>query len=475
MKVLRSWIFSVLVLTLNEGCHMEPTSERKPNFLIILADDAGYADFGFMGSTDLSTPNIDRIADQGVYFTDAHTTASVCSPSRAGLLTGRYQQRFGHENNSPPHGFGMDPLETTIAEVLKENGYKTALFGKWHLGDRDEYHPNKRGFDEFWGFLGGHRSYFPNERYDKPGSHTAIQHNGSHATFSGYLTDVLGDKAIEFIDQNKDQTWFAFLSFNAVHTPMQATEEDLLRFEGHPRQKLAAMTWAMDRAVGNVLKKLEDEGMMDNTMIFFFSDNGGPTSSNTSSNVPLKSQKGYEFEGGHRVPFVIQYMQEIEGGGKLDGLTSTFDLFPTMMAAAGITESGGKTLDGVNLMPFLKGEKTGDPHEHLYWRIGPWSAARFNDYKLVLAKNADTAFYNLDVEIGEVNNLNKTNPTDYKTLMDKFSRWEKGMIEPAWSGDKGWLNFKYFMYQDLINNRTPRFNTLKEVKNYLEENEKEQP
>ena len=328
------------VLLLSE-CQIK---KRRPNFLIILADDAGYADFGFMGSSDLQTPNIDRIADHGVYFTDAHTTASVCSPSRAGLLTGRYQQRFGHENNSPPHGFGMDPSETTIADVLKNDGYKTALFGKWHLGDTEEYHPNNRGFDEFWGFLGGHRSYFPSERYDKPGSHTAIQHNGSYVTYSGYLTDVLGDKTVEFIVQNKDQPWFAFLSFNAVHTPMQATVEDMLRFEGHSRQKLAARTWAMDRAVGKVLIKLEEAGIMDNTMIFFFSDNGGPTSSNTSSNLPLKSQKGYEFEGGHRVPFVIQYKQEIEGGGKLDGLTSAFDLFPTMMAAAGVAESGGKAL-----------------------------------------------------------------------------------------------------------------------------------
>ena len=472
MNVFKARVIPILVLVLIEGCNSVTTSDKKSNFLIILADDAGYADFGFMGSADLQTPNIDRIADHGVYLTDAHTTASVCSPSRAGLLTGRYQQRFGHENNSPPHGFGMDPSETTIADLLKPNGYKTALFGKWHLGDTDEFHPNNRGFDEFWGFLGGHRSYFPDENYDKPGSHTAIQHNGNYTTFSGYLTDVLGDKTGAFIGQNKDHPWFAFLSFNAVHTPMQATEEDLLHFEGHPRQKLAAMTWAMDRAVGKVLTKLETEGIMENTMIFFFSDNGGPSSTNTSINLPLKSQKGYEFEGGHRVPFVIQYLQVVEGGGKFNALTSTFDVFPTIMNVAGIPESDGKALDGVDLLPFIKGEETGSPHEDLYWRIGPWSAARLNNYKLILAKNADTALYNLDVEIGEVSNLKGENPTDYQMMLDKLSNWEKGLIEPAWSGDQGWLNFKYFMYQDLIHNRKPRFNTRREVKNYLEENEK---
>lgn len=472
MNGFKTRVIPILVLALIEGCNSVTTSDKKPNFLIILADDAGYADFGFMGSADLQTPNIDRIASNGVYFTDAHTTASVCSPSRAGLLTGRYQQRFGHENNSPPHGFGMNRSETTIAALLKADGYKTALFGKWHMGDTDEFHPINRGFDEFWGFLGGHHSYFPDEKYDKPGSHTAIQHNGNYTTFSGYLTDVLGEKAVTFIDQSKDHPWFAFLSFNAVHTPMQATEEDLLRFEGHPRQKLAAMTWAMDRAVGKVLTKVEMEGIMENTIIFFFSDNGGPSSSNTSINLPLKSQKGYEFEGGHRVPFVIQYLQEIEGGGRFNGLTSTFDVFPTIMTAAGITESGGKALDGVDLLPFMKGEETGSPHEDLYWRIGPWSAARLNDFKLVLAKNADTALYNLDVEIGEVSNLKGENPADYQMMLDKFSNWEEGLIEPAWSGDQGWLNFKYFMYQDLIHNRKPRFNTLREVKNYLEENEK---
>ncbi len=457
------------IILMYSSCENKAKVE-KPNFLIILADDAGYADFGFMGSDDIKTPNLDMLANGGVFFTDAHTTGSVCSPSRAGLLTGRYQQRFGHENNSPPHGFGMDPEEVTIADVLKNAGYATGIFGKWHVGDSDEFHPNNRGFDEFYGFLGGHRPYFPNKKSDKPGAHTAVQHNGEYVTFDGYFTDVLGDKTIEFIDANKGKPWFAFLSYNAVHTPMHATKEDMALFEGHPRQKLAAMTWAMDRSIGNVIKKLENDGILDNTLIFFFSDNGGPTNSNTSSNLPLKSQKGYEFEGGHRVPFVVYYKNKIEGGMSFKGLTSVLDVFPTIMHEAGIKESGGKQLDGVDLMPFIQGEVSGEPHDELYWRIGRWAAARVGDYKMVQAKGVDTALYNLDVEIGEITNLKQTEDSAYKFVLEKLSSWEDEVIEPKWPGSKDWINYKVFMYDDLINNREPRFKTLGQVKKHLKEN-----
>ena len=182
---------------------MEKPSIPKPNIIVLLADDAGYNDFGFMGSTELKTPNIDRLAESGVRFTDAHVTSTVCSPSRAGIMSGRYQQRFGHECNGLKKLDGMDTTETTLAMALKKNGYATAAFGKWHLGSAPKFHPNKRGFDYFYGFLAGSRHYFPDERDDRPGNIRAIQENGKYIKFNGYLTDVLGEKAIDFIDNYK--------------------------------------------------------------------------------------------------------------------------------------------------------------------------------------------------------------------------------------------------------------------------------
>lgn len=450
------------------SCESKPKEVKKPNVLIILADDAGYSDFGFMGTKDLKTPHIDQIAKNGVVFTDAHTTGSVCSPSRAGLLTGRYQQRFGHENNSPPKGFGIDPAETTIADVLKSNGYVTSIFGKWHLGDTKEFHPNNRGFDEFYGFLGGHRHYFPNPKDDKPGAGTAVQHNGMYTTFEGYYTYVLGNKVIDFIEENKSKPFFSFLSFNAVHTPMEATEEDMKLFQGHPRQKLAAMTYAMDKAVGSIMDKLKKEGLLENTIVFFLSDNGGPTNSNQSSNLPLKGTKGYEFEGGHRVPFVVQYGDKLKKGTKFEGLTSTMDIFSTVLALIDNKYHIEKPLDGVDLLPFLKGEKKGNPHDELFWRIGPWTAARKGTYKLISAKELDTALYDLAKEINEKTNLKEKDTTIFKTMVQSLIDWEQELENPDWEGSKAWLEYKKYMYQDLIDDIPPRFKNMGALRKYLE-------
>ena len=445
----------------------------KPNVLFILADDAGYADFGFMGSKDMLTPNLDALAADGMVLTDAHVSGSVCSPSRAGILTGRYQQRFGHENNSPPAGFGMAPDEVTIADVMKSQGYKTAVFGKWHVGSEDKlHHPNVRGFDEFYGLLSGHRSYFPSKKYDQPGSQTAIQHNGQFVTFDGYLTYVLGDKTIDFIEQNKADPFFIFLSYTAVHTPMQATKEDLARFKAHPRQTLAAMNWAMDKSIGQVIDKLKAEGLYDNTMIVFLSDNGGPTASNRSSNAPLKASKGYEFEGGHRVPFVIKYDDSLPKGQKYHGLVSSLDLFPTFMAVAGLSKSPGKPLDGVNLVPYLTGQITAEPHEALFWRIGPWGAARLGEYKLINAKGVDTALYDLAADIGEHKNIKSVLPEQYQQAMQQYLAWENQLMEPLWPGSNKWINFKKFMYQDFIDDKEPRFKSMGQFNRYLRQKEK---
>ena len=241
---------------------VDPVGISKPNIIVILVDDAGYADFGFMGSKDLLTPHIDQLANAGMVFTDAHVSASVCAPSRAGLLTGRYQQRFGFECNALAHFEGIDPNQMTIAEALRPTGYKTAVFGKWHVGDLPQARPNNRGFDYSWAFLSGARDYFPNENQDVEGHLKSIRENDRFTTFDGYLTDVLANKAMEFIEANKTSPFFIYWSPNAVHTPMQATEVDLKKFEGHPRQHLAAMTWALDRAVGKLVSKLQTENLL---------------------------------------------------------------------------------------------------------------------------------------------------------------------------------------------------------------------
>ncbi len=436
---------------------------KKPNVIVIMADDAGYADFGFMGSPDLKTPNIDRIANEGVYFTDAHVTGSVCSPSRAGFITGRYQQRFGHEMNSPGKGLGMDPEEKTMADVLKTAGYKTAVFGKWHLGDDEQFHPNNRGFDVFHGFLGGHRPYFPSEKADKPGAHTAVQFNGEYTTFKGYYTDFLGEQTIKFIDENKGNPYFIFLSFNAVHTPMQATKEDLERFKGHPRQKLAAMTWAMDRAVGNVLSKLEQEKMLENTIVVFLSDNGG-SPHNQSSCAPLKGFKGVEFEGGHRVPFCIMWKSKIKEGIKNDMLVSSLDIFPTVIKAAGIKETTGKKLDGVDLMPYLNEVKSGHPHNELFWRMGLWSAVRYQNYKLVSAEGVGQVLYDLDKDLGETKDISGEDVKILKKINEGYTAWEKGTIEKLWPGKKEWDDVKKVMYTDMFQNKKPSVMTPAQLK-----------
>ncbi|WP_298238265.1 sulfatase-like hydrolase/transferase [uncultured Algibacter sp.] len=440
-------------------------AQTKPNIVVILVDDAGYADFGFMGSPDMVTPNIDAIASNGVYFTDAHTTGSACSPSRAGLLTGRYQQRFGHEQNTIGSNDGMDPTETTLADVLKTAGYTTAAFGKWHVGYKPEHHPNVRGFDEFRGFISGSRSYWPNASQDQPGKSTATQHNGVYETFSGYYTDVLGDQAISFIDANKENPFFIYLAYNAIHTPLEARSDDLALFSSISntnRRKAVAMNYALDRSVGNVIAKLEAENILDNTLIFFLSDNGGPQGS-TYDNGVLKSDKGYEFEGGHRVSFAMQWNDKIPTGTVFNGLSSALDIFPTSMKAAGIDNTIGKPLDGVDLMPFLDNDPSNDnvdPHDMLFWRISPWEAARIGDYKMVRASSAATAVYDIANDLSEVNNIKDANPNEFNTLASEMDNWASEMAEQMWAGSASFQDSKFYNYEDLVNNRPFRTSSM---------------
>ncbi len=437
---------------------------QKPNIIVIIADDAGYADFGFMGSQDLETPQIDGLARDGVVFTDAHVSATVCAPSRAGLITGRYQQRFGFEANGTGYGdsgdIGLSDEVNTIAEVLKENAYKTIAIGKWHLGGTPSDHPNERGFDEFYGFIAGGRSYFP---LKNPSPEHMLQQNGKRVVFDGYLTDVLGDRSVSFVEENQDQPFFMYLAYNAVHTPMEAKELDLEKYQHHPRQKLAAMTWSLDENIGKLRDKLQALNLLDNTLIYFLSDNGG-AHNNSSTNGPLKGWKGNKFEAGQRVPFLVSWPARIPKGQQFDGLTSSLDIFSTSLAAAGVSQADTMTLDGVNLLPYLTGKTTGDPHEALYWRKMEESAARIGDFKLIHLQDYGSTLYNLSSDLGETRDLSATDTLMYQRLRSGLADWESQMSEPLWEEEKSWMEVTYHIHQQLMQNQEARYKSPAERK-----------
>jgi len=459
MRILNTYtriiILPILSLLILVNCNTEKAGSneiQKPNVIVILADDAGYADFGFMGS-DLPTPNIDRLAQSGVFFTDAHITASVCSPSRAGIMTGRYQQRFGHEANIPPKDSGMDPEELTMGDLMKSAGYKTGFIGKWHLGEMEAYHPNNRGFDEFWGFLGGSRSYFYKmDKDDKSGQAREILHNKTHVDFKGYLTDEFSNQSVRFIQENKEHPFFLFISYNAVHTPMHAKESDLEKFKDNPRTKLAAMTWSMDEGIGRVMDQLNIDELTENTLVFFLSDNGG-ASNNQSSNLPLKGFKGNKFEGGHRTPFIVSWPKELKGGQQYGGLTSSLDILATSIGVAGYENTQGKPLDGVNLIPHLTKKIDTEPHDALFWRKEGMAAVRQGDYKLIRLDDYGYRLYNLEDDLGESVDLTDQLPANTDELKELLENWETELIDPLWAESRPWQRVTFEIHKALMENR----------------------
>ncbi|WP_445734421.1 sulfatase-like hydrolase/transferase [Mariniflexile sp.] len=427
---------------------IEKEQTKQPNVIVILVDDAGYIDFGFMGSEDLPTPNIDKLATSGVKFTDAHVSATVCAPSRAGLITGKYQQRFGFEANGTG-GIGLSDDVVTIADVFKNNGYNTYALGKWHLGEDPSDHPNQRGFNEFYGFIAGSRSYFPIEN---PTKEQMLQHNGERVIFEGYMTDVLGDQSVKYVEESGDKPFFMYLAYNAVHTPMHAKKEDLEKFKDHPRKELAAMTWSLDENVGKLLNKLEELGERENTLIYFLSDNGG-AHNNQSKEGPLKGWKGNEFEGGHRVPFVVSWPAVLKGNETFNGLSSSLDIFRTSLAAANIKKPESLLLDGADLLPYLKGKKKGNPHEQLFWRKLDKSAARIGDYKIVSLDNYGSVMYNLTSDLGETKDLSKSDSKKFKEIMTNYDTWKSQLMDPLWDEGKDWMDVCSYIHRQLMQNK----------------------
>ena len=455
------FIFSLPLLLLNLACGRpdgEVSSPAKPpNVLIILADDAGYGDFGFQGSDDLETPHLDRLAATGTIFTQAYASASVCSPSRAGLLTGRYQQRFGHECNLEPSAMAFDTSQITLAEALGAEGYATAIFGKWHLGSLAHQHPLQNGFDHFYGFISGSRPYFPLPADERGKSDNTLQLNHEPQILNGYLTDDLGEKAAAYVAEKSsaDQPFFAYVAFNAPHTPMQATEEDLARFTDHPRPVYAAMVYAMDRAVGEVLAALQESGTYDNTLIFFLSDNGG-AHNNNSSVGPLKGWKGNQYEGGIRVPFLVNWSGHVPRGETHVGMVSSLDIFATALDAAGITPSHG--IDGVSLLPLLKDEDRGaDAHHRLFWRKDEMATVRQGNHKLIRLDGFGEVVYGPSVDnerfLDEEHDLSGSSDAALKdSLVAALAVWESGLSEPLWDEGEQWNAVTRYIYRQLMTN-----------------------
>lgn len=430
--------------------------ERRPNVLVILLDDAGYHDFGFMGSTQMQTPNIDALAASGMTFSDAHLSGTTCSPSRAGIMTGRYQQRFGHHNNVPPRGKGMEPSERTIGDAFRAGGYRTFYVGKWHLGAVERYHPNRRGFDEFHGLLEGSRSYWPNAANDRPGGGKAIQHNGEPVEWQGYLTDHLTDAAVDYLRQPHERPFLMVLSYTAPHTPMHAREDHLEKFAGHPRQKLAAMLWAVDLGIGRVVEALVAEGLREQTMVFLFSDNGGPPG-NTSDNGPLKGIKGTKFEGGQRTPFVLSWPARIPAGSSYGGLVSAMDVYPTAAAACGVDSTIGAPLDGVDVLPFVEGRRDGEPHEVLFWHRSAEHAVRRGDYKLIGHDEHGFRLFDVARDLGETRDLSAEHPELVREMRAELDAWEAELAQPQWHEAEQWNRVKSELYRAWLDDEQPRY------------------
>jgi arylsulfatase A-like enzyme len=421
---------------------------RRPNVVIILADDLGYGDLSIHGSRDVVTPHIDSIAREGIRCTSGYVSAPYCSPSRAGLLTGRYQQRFGHEFNPQllargGKGQGLAPSEVTIAARLKAAGYATGLLGKWHQGEEDKFHPLNRGFTEFFGFLPGAHSYVRSDDKDWG----PIYRDRQRVKLEGYLTDVLAQEAASFIEGNRREPFFLYLAFNAVHTPLQVPDAAYKRFAHikDPKRRIhLAMTAALDDAVGKVLTKLRATGLDEKTLIFFLSDNGGPTTKfapNASSNGPLRGSKGDTWEGGIRVPFFVRWKGQLPAGKVYDPPVIALDIHATALAAAGIAVKPAWKLDGVNLLPFLKGDNTAAPHAALFWRFGEQMAVRAGDWKLVRPDLSAKEFgkiaekpmlFNLRTDVGEKHDLAGKHPEKVKELLGKWQAWNKELAPPAW-------------------------------------------
>jgi arylsulfatase A-like enzyme len=490
MHLLRGASLLALVIV---TCWVGALSARRPNIVLLVADDLGYGELGCQGNAEIPTPHIDSIAAEGIRFTDGYVTASYCSASRAGLLSGRYQTRFGYEfnpigaQNEDPRA-GLPESEVTLARHLHDAGYTTALIGKWHLGGHARYHPHRRGFDEFFGFTheghyfvpppyrgvttmlrrkrlpnGGEGRWTRNDgtlvlsthmRQDEPAydADNPIVRDGQPVAEPAYLTDAFTREAVDFIGRNTDRPFFLYLAYNAVHSPLQGADRYMQRFrhiEDIHRRIFAAMLSNLDDSVGAVLSKLRDESLWNDTLVFFISDNGGPTRELTSSNLPLRGGKGDVYEGGIRVPYLIQWPGRLPRGATYRHPVVSLDVYATAAEVAGAPIPSQRPIDGANLLPYLTdrelpgfagnpGAPVEDrPHPSLYWRLNRRTAFRVGDWKLVRnprrSDNASWQMFDLSVDISEKKDLYAEQPQRAAQLLAAWQQLDDEMVEPIWS------------------------------------------
>lgn len=430
---------------------------KKPNFIIILADDLGYGDLGYTGSSQIKTPHIDALANSGVKFTQAYVSAPVCGPSRAGLMTGRNQVNFGFDNNPivdlpqfDENYVGIPESEKTIADRLSDLGYVNGLVGKWHLGEAEHFHPLKRGFHEFWGYLGGGHHYFANKPDGKPYPNKIIC-NYKEPQAITYITDDKGDECVDFIKRHKKDPFFLYASFNAPHAPMQATEEDLKLFahiENKKRRTYCAMVHRLDVNVGRIMKELKKQKIDENTVVVFFSDNGGPCDHNESINAPLNGQKGILLEGGIRVPFIMSYPSKLQANTSYDEVISSLDLTPTFVALAGGNTLKKDKLDGVNIFPFINGENTLAPHPSLMWRFTISAGIREGDWKLIRMPDRLPMLYNIKEDISEQNNVAAEHTDKVEKMLKQLGNWDVSCPQVLYLEGNRWRREQVDLYDD---------------------------
>ncbi|MCC6921161.1 MAG: sulfatase-like hydrolase/transferase [Alphaproteobacteria bacterium] len=470
-----------------QGPQTPPAGRRPPNVVLILADDMGHNDISFYGGgvdASVPTPNIDSIGREGVSFSAGYAGNATCAPSRAALMTGRYPTRFGFEFTPTPIGFarvvghgigdGSHPsiyhadreaetpdvadmavpsTEVTIAALLQKAGYHTLHLGKWHLGETDATRPDARGFDESLGFYAGasmflkaddadvvnaKQDFDPIDRFLWAALPWGVRYNGSEMFEpKGYMTDYLTDEAVKAIHANRNRPFFVYLAYNAIHTPLQATREDFDALPGipdHTRRVYAAMVRNLDRNVGRVLQALKDEGLDENTLVIFTSDNGGANYIGLDGlNAPYRGWKATFYEGGIRVPFFMRWAGVIQAGSTYDAPVSHFDVFATAAAAASAAIPSDRTIDGVNLLPFLAGTAAGRPHDILFWRSGPYRTVQKGRWKLQAMETPKVSYlYDLAADPSEKADVAAANPEVVAELTALLDAHDREQAKPIW-------------------------------------------
>jgi arylsulfatase A-like enzyme len=400
-----------------------PAPESPPNFVLIMADDLGYGDLGCYSAPDIKTPHLDALAAGGARLTQFYVSCPVCSPTRAGLLTGRYQQRCGITGvlTTKTRADGMDPSEITMADMLKGAGYATGIFGKWHLGYAPERGPTKQGFDVHRGFIAGNVDYFAH--IDNTGKHD-WWHNGEEITEEGYLTTLITDHAIRFMEENRERPFLLYVPHGAPHSPYQGPgdADTAGKRPGGGREKYVEMVEAIDDEVGRIVASLRRLGLERDTLVIFLSDNGG--TGKAGRNDPLSGTKGTLLEGGIREPFIANWPGTIAPSQTIDDVAISLDILPTFLDAANTQAPAGRSLDGVSLLPLLTGqERLGE--RTLFWGYKDHRAVRKGDWKLLIRGDDPPKLFNLEDDIAEKSDLSAQQPKRVQALTEALRAWEK--------------------------------------------------